>query len=664
MMRPALAVWCAAPLSLVLAGAPSLDGRQTGAPAPAAGAQAAGIVLGQVVDADTDRPIAGAIVELRGITRAPDGGLARERVVSDADGRFVFSRLVPASYSLFAFRPGYVVAQYGQRQPGGRADTLTVGATPPVAEATVRMWRYSAISGVILDEAGEPAVGVFVHGARVTMVAGRRLLMPVAGERMTDDRGVYRLANLLPGEYVVFVRSATESAATSTASWYAEARAQASAERDWLQQFGESRAPSPSPNGLHLGEHIVSSIALFSSTAPAVTADGRLEVYRTAYHPSAATLAEATPVSLGSGEEREGVDIRLVREPAHRVSGEVTGPDGPVGLIGVRLLSEDITAFESDYELETSATLTGQDGRFTLLGVPPGRYVVKVLRVPRPDRPNRVTAAVISRGAGSRTTMSAALPPAPSGIVEVPDRPTLWAEQSVTVGGEDVDGLALRLREGARVFGRLRFEGSAAEPEALGRFAVQLTPVGGQRNSAFLRPPGAGTDGTFRTLGHPPGRYFVNVAGSVPGAPWMVKSAMLGARDLIDEPLQLEGDDVTGVVITLTDRLAEVSGTVAGIAGEGAPALVVIMPADHRAWIANGMPAARTGSTYTDESGGFRIARVRPGSYLAVALPADAAPEPDLQDPAVVTRLARLGRQVEVPERGQVSLTLSMSRVR
>jgi hypothetical protein len=150
---------------------------------------------------------------------------------------------------------------------------------------------------------------------------------------------VYRLTNLSPGQYVLFVASTVESVATSSAMWYVEASAPAAAERELLQEFGESRAPSPSPIGLWLGDQIVSSMSLRAATGPEVTADGRLEVYRTTFHPSATTVEGATPVTVSSGEHREGVDLRLRREPAARVSGEVVGPNGPVGHIGVRLLA-------------------------------------------------------------------------------------------------------------------------------------------------------------------------------------------------------------------------------------------------------------------------------------------------------------------------------------
>jgi hypothetical protein len=137
---------------------------------------------------------------------------------------------------------------------------------------------------------------------------------------------------------------------------------------------------------------------------------------------------------------------------------------------------------------------------------------------------------------------------------------------------------------------------------------------------------------------------------------------MLGGRDLVDRPLQLESDDVGGVVITLTDRLGELTGTVVLTSGVDEDALVIVFPADARDWIDNGMPASRTGTTRTGAEGRFTLSGLRPGSYLVTAVPAGT--EIDLQDSDVVNQLARLGTRVEVPERGSTSVRLSITPVR
>jgi len=653
------AVWCVGSLLLVSASSPPQPGWQTSPLRPGVpdltSAQTPGIILGQVIDGDTGDPIAGAVVEtVRGQHRPASWAEAASmfleymelafmegvtpvvHVVADGQGRFVFRDVPPGDCPLSARRPGYLPASYGQRRPQGPGDWLTVRPGSVVTEATIRMWRYAAINGVVLDEAGEPAVGANISGLQVTMAGGRRRLAP-SGSTTTDDRGVYRLANLAPGEYFVVMPSTTTSVATSTAAWYTQARAEAGSSTELLRSLMESRAPLPSTSGLRVGEHMVSASSLRSSTSPSVTADGRLEVYRTLYHPSAVTIGDAIAVRVESGEERQGVDLRLVLEPAFAVSGEVIGLDGPAVRIGVRLIPADVENFVTEAGFETAETSTDGNGRFALLGVPPGQYMVDVLRVPRAT---------------------------PGPRPEAPEAPTLWARQPVSVGDRDVAGLSLQLREGARVLGRLEFEGTAAAPgpEAIARVMVDLSPAGGQWLAVGSAPSRAAGDGTFRTGGYPPGRYFIAASGPISdGVGWSVRSAMLGGRDLIDQPLALGGDDVRGVVITFTDRISALSGTVQ-LTTDDDEALVAVFPADFRAWIADGMPARRSGTILTHTQGQFSFDGLRPGSYLAVAVPAGTAL--DLQDPAIVAQLSRLGTRVEVLEGGSASIRLTISQVR
>jgi hypothetical protein len=406
---------------------------------------------------------------------------------------------------------------------------------------------------------------------------------------LTDDRGAYRVGNLSPGRYYLMAPSTVESAPTSTAT-----------------------------AGLRVGDHVISS-GLGSTAAPTLTPDGRLEMTRTTYHPSSLTIDAATAITIASGEQRESVDIRLTRDVAYRVSGQVLGSDGPVALMSVRLVAGEIAAFQFDNGLEAAASTTGPDGRFTLLGVAAGQYVLRVLQVP-------------------------------------PDGPTLWAEQPISVGNADLTHVILQLREGARVFGRIVFDAAAPNPETLSRPAVRLIPADRREGSAFMRLPSVESDGTFHTLGHPPGRYFLDVTGSLPTTQRLVRSVMLGGRNLLDRPLELGADDVTGVVITMTDELGGITGTVASPGGGDDIAVVAVIPADVRTWIEDGMTPSRTAIALTDSEARFAIRDLRPGAYLAVALRAGS--EPDLQNPSVIDQLARAATQVRVPDRGFASVRL------
>jgi len=552
-----------------------------------AGGQGTGIILGRVIDAGTSAPVAGATI----ILLAPSSSeRAREEVIADSEGRFIFHSLAQGYYRLQAHKAGFVSAEYGQRWPEGPFQQLYVSPGQPITEPTIRMWKPAAIGGVVLDDAGEPAVGVHVRAIQVTIAGGRRLLRSssAAADALTDDRGVYRIGHLSPGRYYLMAASTVESAATSTAA-----------------------------AGLRVGEHVVSWSGL-RSASPTLTPDGRLEMTRTTYHPSSLTLEAATAITIASGEQRAGVDIRLTRDVAYRVSGLVLGSNGPAAPMRVRLVADEVAAFQFDNGLEAASSTTGAGGRFTLLGVPPGQYVLRVLQVPG-------------------------------------DGPTLWAEQRIGIDDADLDNVVLQLREGARVFGRIVFDGATPNPDAMARLGVPMISADRRQDSAFMRPPTANADGSFATLAYPPGRYFFDVVGSSPPSRWHVRSIMLGGRNLADRPLELGADDVTGVVISMTDDLGGITGTVA-LPPDDDAAVVAVFPADVRTWIDDGMTPSRTAIVLTDSEARFAIRDLRPGAYLAVALRARSGL--DLQDPAVIEQLARAATQVQVPERGSASVRL------
>jgi hypothetical protein len=71
-----------------------------------------------------------------------------------------------------------------------------------------------------------------------------------------------------------------------------------------------------------------------------------------------------------------------------------------------------------------------------------------------------------------------------------------------------------------------------------------------------------------------------------------------------------------------------------------------MFPADYRTWIDNGMNSRRSRTVRATRPGAFTIGNVPEGDYLLVAL--DRAAPADLQDPAHVEALARVGTRVTV----------------
>jgi hypothetical protein len=146
-----------------------------------------GLIVGQVVDATTGKPIPDVIVTLT--TPFASSNLPttpRGRVMTDSDGRFFFAGLPPtptgSGYAINASKPGYVDSFYGKRRPGGGLVYFDLADGERRNDAKVLMWKYAAIAGTVIDEAGEPVVGVTVRAVSRQFVSaqGRAIGVPSA----------------------------------------------------------------------------------------------------------------------------------------------------------------------------------------------------------------------------------------------------------------------------------------------------------------------------------------------------------------------------------------------------------------------------------------------------------------------------------------------------
>jgi hypothetical protein len=149
-------------------------------------------IRGMVVENQTGYPIARATVTLGPAAAGSDPKSVR----TNLSGIFEFAALPAGTYRISAAKLGFAPVQYGQKRwfspamPIGLEDGDT-------ADLTIRMPRYGAISGTVVDEndVGLPESEIAVY----TNTRPPRLL----ARAPTDDRGVYRLAGLRPGSYLI-----------------------------------------------------------------------------------------------------------------------------------------------------------------------------------------------------------------------------------------------------------------------------------------------------------------------------------------------------------------------------------------------------------------------------------------------------------------------------
>jgi protocatechuate 3,4-dioxygenase beta subunit len=612
------------------------------------------IVAGRVIDASTGRAVAGAVLWTAGSAVAEPGASGRVRVITNAAGRFVFRGVKPGVLVLTAIKAGYVNATTGQRRAGGTGQPLHVDADHRLEDVEIRMWRFAAIGGTIVDEYGDPAVSVRVEALRRTFAAGRARFDD-ATSAVTDDRGVYRIGGLTPGEYVVRVPSTQTSVPSELmdaffggAALPETQRAQVSRE---MKAIGSVIAPPGSGHAMRAGNETWSMPP--GSLTPAATATGTV-VYPTAYFPAAASLAQASVIALGSGDERTGADMQLRPVRGVSISGTVLGPSGGVPITAVRLLPAQDEGTST--ALSVATTMTDWTGGFTFPAVPPGQYTLHVVRIPQPE-PDVDGTPRVSTAPGGHMTIASNAPSAPAAPPPVPADATLAAQVPLSIGDSAVDDLIVPLTPAARVSGRIQFRGTREPPtpQTIAGMRIVVTPADGSgvvgpdevRNGVH-----ANEDGSFRTYGYPPGRYLLDVIPLSSRSGWYLETAIFEGQDITDRPVDLATKDLDGVAITFTDRPSAIGGTVTGTRGGGA-ALVLAFPADDTSWTG---ASRRIRGVRASEDGTFVIEALPPGDYSVAAVQDDLVGE--WNDPALLRALAAVARTVHVleGERSDVSL--------
>jgi hypothetical protein len=611
------------------------------AQAPAAG-RGTGLLMGAIVDALDNRPVGNAEVTLGGASPA----VPNTKLLTDADGQFVFLDLPTGTYTITATKAGYADGAFGRRRPSGLTQVLKLADGERLGDLKIPIWKYGAITGTIRDEAGDPMVEAPVRVLTRTIVAGKRKLTPGVITR-TDDRGVYRIGSLTPGEYVVAVPSTQASAPESVVEMYRNGRGLGSGatfDQNVYRDFQNLdvitafelfiRPDIVKVNGLAFVSSSASGV-MRAGTAPMPSSDGRIFVYPTQYHAAASIIAEATIVTVRSGEERAGVDVQLKLSPSARVSGVVTGPDGP--LMTAMYLAPDTDDLSTDNSFETATTMSDAAGRFTFLGVPPGQYQLHAFK-------GQVTATGLSRGAA---------PPAPARAAQTPAAPlgggfTLTATQTIGVSSTDLDGLAITLRPGFRISGRADFKGATTpDPDLVRRMYATIDPADARPMvSAILGRGQFQDDGQFSSYPLPPGRYYLRMNNAPAG--WTLKAAMWNGQDISNTPIKLDRD-VSGVVITFTDRPSALSGQVQTASGAPDPtATVLIFPADPGSWVDYGAFPRRLRAVRVGRDGRYAETGLPPGDYRVVAI--DEETSANWQDPRTLPALARLGTAITLSD--------------
>jgi len=457
---------------------------------------------------------------------------------------------------------------------------------------------------------------------------------------MTDDRGIYRIASLPPGKYVVMVPSVQSSAPASTSARTLAGR-------------GPDAKPNESPltngAGLNLGRD---RLVIGNYVTPPPATD-RLMAYPTVFYPGARLLTNATSIDLARGQEKGGVDFALQPVPAVRLSGTVISAGALDPNFVLRLVprgSENLGVGS-----EQATALVSASGAFTFLAVPSGSYTLDAgLNVTRfsagggwgPPTPGMLLAVWGGPSAPSATDGA--------GITmqrkDVIDRE--WAELPIDVGADDVTGLRITLRPSVTVSGEIVWDGPPGNLPA-----VRLEPAAGDARLFPTRTGFPPHRQQFSVTGLRAGEYVIRPS-DAPGA--TVVRIVANGQDVTTRTIDTSSGDISGVVVTMTTKATTISGSVRDVAGPGQQTSVVAFPVDRRQWSRYGLTPL-TIKTTTFLGPRYTLSGLPPGEYLVVAV--DAAFGGAWRDPAWLDAASRVATRVTLKWDEPVTIDLSLSRV-
>ncbi len=536
-------------LSIALAGAQDQNAQ---APPP-------GSISGTVTAVGTGAPMAGVEINIH---RGPQP----VRAVTDTQGHFALRGLEPGRYRISAS------AQTPDGMVGFGASAVRLvdlRAGQDIAGFDFHMVFPGQISGRVTDQNKEPVPGIAVFLVVREYVVGA-LRSVFTGVAITDDRGEYRLGQVLAGRsYVVLAR------------------------KGW----GKLDAISDAPADPKLRR-------------PAVVPT---------YYPNSQSMDGAEALVLRSGEQREGVDIRLARAPAFCLEGVLEGggsaADLTFGISEVQPASGRSGSGGLYYAVPGGKP--GADGKVRICDLHPGDYEVSATQYARSSL-------------GSSPFFGSTL---------------------VTIADKDLQNVRVSARPRIPLAGTVVWDGPAPETPLDAKLQVDFEAATRTERGSFEST----IPGEFSVEGGLLMDEFGLQVSNVPKGLY-VKDIAYGGRSILYEPLRLGssmGDAGLRIVVARDGGMA--SARVTDKDGNPvADCAVVLMPASASN---EGTLAAALTTGKTDMGGAWSSAALPPGKYyaLATSVGLDRSPE-------TIAKLwrARTGAQeIEISPNGTAAVTLT-----
>jgi len=372
------------------------------------------VITGHVVD-DFGEPVTGAMVQvgrlryMGGQRRFMNAGQIDQ---SDDRGQFRIYGLSPGEYFVSARTPpggamnissssmGYATTYYPGAPSLGEASQVSVGLGQEVSGIVISMVRSrtASVSGVVLASSGKPASSIILMVRQSATEAGGMFMS--AGAAVKPD-GSFTIASLTPGTYTIDARQTSALVRGETASVDVTVAGEditgltlvmsAGGVARGLVRFDGGQPPeSLRPGEVRLNA-MPATFNLFGPPSQATANDDwtfeltgltgerliRTNVPQGWFLKSVVVDGSDvtdTPIDFGANGDADGIEVVLTQQVTS-VSGIVKDRKGAA-------LSDYVAViFAEDSErwgFQTRYVRSGrpdQEGRFTVTGLPPGRYL-------------------------------------------------------------------------------------------------------------------------------------------------------------------------------------------------------------------------------------------------------------------------------------------------
>jgi hypothetical protein len=541
-------------------------------------------IRGRVIYADTARPVRRAglmLMPAKGLGGKDNAGLTNERgefeIKNVTEGKYFISVSTPGVLSPFSSLTNFLKG--GLQDASGMADIakdfqeIFVNGINDT-DVTVVVKRGAAITGKIMYSDGEAAIGVRVEVLRkkegqynavvpnLSEIFGA--MFGAAGGLKTDDRGVFRVAGLPAGDYIVRV---VENVSHSEKG---------------NSQDGEFMAMTG-----------------FNPNSMVAT-----------YYPNTSNLKKAETIKIEIGQEQTDVNITIPERVLHNLSGTVVNKATREPLKNARVSiksNDEVNSLFSHSPESGSKNETDEQGRWNYKELPAGKYTLIV------QPPHDYDSSEEKKQKKAKTLKLA--PYQKEIVIEEKDVSDLIVELSY---GATISG-TITVENGQHLPARtivsvIEEEGKASESDAIEEISYE------EDLSAKTLPK---KFADFKIEGLPTGKFYFNVSAAPSYGKiekkeeFYVKSILYGGKDITNSILETkEDEELKGVKIVLSKDVGKIKGKV--LNADKTPAIgskIYFVSTDKQKW----GNFSSTLFASTDSGGEFETSGA-PGEYFVFFL--------------------------------------------